>query len=102
MCCARGVHFPTFSDLDMVLASSEVDTLISGILYYRAAQADEGDTVPLSESLWSAWTFISDPGTHAGEVYISSTMLSPIGGIPRYYHDHGFGNFFFFKICWNF
>lgn len=74
------MHFPTFDDLDMVLVSSEVSALISGILYYQAAQA-EGDTVPLSESLWSAWTFISDPGTHAEEVYISSIMLCQIGSL---------------------
>jgi len=50
-------------------------TGIGGILYYRAAQA-EGDTVPLSESLWSAWTFISDPGTHAGEAGLRRRLVA--------------------------
>lgn len=47
---------------------------MSGILYYRAAQT-EGQKTKLSESMWSAWTFISDPGTHAGEVCLFNRNL---------------------------
>jgi hypothetical protein len=38
-----------------------------GVLYHWAANM-EGPNLELPESTWVAWTFISDPGSHAGEV----------------------------------
>jgi len=38
-----------------------------GVFYYWATNM-EGPNLELPESTWVAWTFISDPGSHAGEV----------------------------------
>jgi hypothetical protein len=38
-----------------------------GVFYHWAANM-EGPNLELPESTWVAWTFISDPGSHAGEV----------------------------------
>ena len=41
-----------------------------GFLFCKAGEA-EGEDVTITESFWSAWTFISDPGTHADVVSIT-------------------------------
>lgn len=48
----------------ILLAICASMTTIGGILFSKASYS-EGEELPLPDSLWSAWTFISDPGTHA-------------------------------------
>lgn len=46
-----------------------------GILFSKASYS-EGEELPLPDSLWSAWTFISDPGTHADVVSFGPLFLT--------------------------
>ncbi|KAG0559672.1 hypothetical protein KC19_10G122100 [Ceratodon purpureus] len=48
----------------VLLAICASMTAIGGYLFCKAGEA-EGEDISITESFWSAWTFISDPGTHA-------------------------------------
>jgi hypothetical protein len=50
-------------------------TTIGGMAYYNVGGPDSEDEKTdkdPAESFWAAWTFVADPGTHAGEVRTSS------------------------------
>ncbi|KAH8967860.1 hypothetical protein BDL97_03G099000 [Sphagnum fallax] len=51
----------------ILLAICAVLTAIGGVFYHWATNM-EGPNLELPESTWVAWTFISDPGSHAGEM----------------------------------
>lgn len=48
----------------VLLAICASMTAVGGVLFCKAGEA-EGEDISITESFWSAWTFISDPGTHA-------------------------------------
>uniref|UniRef100_A0A6B2KZP9 RCK N-terminal domain-containing protein n=1 Tax=Arcella intermedia TaxID=1963864 RepID=A0A6B2KZP9_9EUKA len=47
-------------------------TLFGGFIYHFS----QDDEITVTESLWRAWTFVADPGTHAGEDTAGSRLAS--------------------------
>ncbi|GAQ92636.1 ion channel DMI1-like [Klebsormidium nitens] len=42
-------------------------TTIGGMAYYNVAREDPEGSKDFREAFWASWTFVADPGTHAGE-----------------------------------
>ena len=43
-------------------------TVVGGVVYHFATKASTGDDQPFLESIWTAWTFVTDTGLHTEEV----------------------------------
>eukprot|EP00850_Spirogloea_muscicola_P018334 SM000167S02947 [mRNA] locus=s167:54297:65845:- [translate_table: standard] len=50
-------------------------TVVGGVAYRRAA-SESGDAVNTPASMWAAWTFVADAGTHAGEDTVPKRVVA--------------------------
>eukprot|EP00850_Spirogloea_muscicola_P019126 SM000184S03759 [mRNA] locus=s184:66278:77806:- [translate_table: standard] len=50
-------------------------TVVGGVAYRRAA-SESGEAVNTPASMWAAWTFVADAGTHAGEDTVPKRVVA--------------------------
>eukprot|EP01127_Copromyxa_protea_P012320 TRINITY_DN3196_c0_g1_i2.p1 TRINITY_DN3196_c0_g1~~TRINITY_DN3196_c0_g1_i2.p1 ORF type:complete len:305 (-),score=62.67 TRINITY_DN3196_c0_g1_i2:28-942(-) len=61
------------ASLGLLLSVTAIFTLFGGVIYYLLHTSGE---LGFFESLFRAWTFVADPGTHAGEEGFGSRLAS--------------------------